>query len=352
MMNGSTFARWEEMKKLINDPFKVTVESIEGYARAYPDIVRLVSPHVVARKDAPIQGKVGVVVGGGSGHEPLFLGWVGYGMADAAVLGEVFAAPASTLILDATRAANGGKGVLYVYGNYAGDNMNFDMSAETAGEEGIDVETVRVWDDVASAPPERASERRGLAADLFVIKVAGAKAETGAPLSEVKKSVEKARDSCRTFAVALSPATVPASGKPTFTIGENEMYFGIGAHGEKGTKKTNLLSADETAEILVDAVVKDLPFGSKDEANLIVNGYGSTTLMELYIVNRKVHEILAGLGIRIHRTEVGSFLTTQEMAGCSVTLMRVDDELKELCDAPACTGTYVRCANHFVRPNS
>jgi len=331
------------MKKLINDPFKVTTESIEGYVKAYPDIVRLVSPHVVARKNAPIQGKVGVVVGGGSGHEPLFLGWVGHGMADTAVLGEVFAAPSPTFVLEATRAANGGRGVLYIYGNYAGDNMNFDMAAESAQEEGIETGTVRVWDDVASAPPERASERRGLAGDLFVIKVAGARAETGSSLSEVKKSAEKARDNCRTYAVALSPATVPASGKPTFTIGENEMYFGIGAHGEKGVRRTNLLSADETAEILTDAVVKDLSLANTDQVNIIVNGYGSTTLMELYIMNRKVHEILDRLGIRIHRSEVGSFLTTQEMSGCSVTLMRLDEELKGLYDAPARTPAFVRC---------
>ena len=331
------------MKKLINDPFEVTTESIEGYVKAYPDIVRLVSPHVVARKHAPIQGKAGVVVGGGSGHEPLFLGWVGHGMADAAALGEVFAAPSPTFILEATRAANGGRGVLYIYGNYAGDNMNFDMAAESAKEDGIKTGTVRVWDDVASAPPERAGERRGLAGDLFVIKVAGARAETGSSLPEVKRSAEKARDNCRTFAVALSPATVPASGKPTFTIGENEMYFGIGAHGEKGVRKTSLLSADETAEILVDAVVKDLSLRNTDEVNIIVNGYGSTTLMELYIVNRKVHEILDRLGIRIYRSEVGSFLTTQEMAGCSVTMMRLDEELKGLYDAPARTPTFVRC---------
>jgi dihydroxyacetone kinase-like protein len=337
------------VKKLINDPFNVTVESIEGYVKAHSDIVRPVGPHVVARKDAPIGGKVGVVVGGGSGHEPLFLGWVGYGMADAAVLGEVFAAPSPTLILDATRAANGGRGVVYVYGNYAGDNMNFDMASEIARGEGVETATVRVWDDVASAPPDRANERRGLAADLFVIKVAGAKAETGAPLSEVRKSTEKARDNCRTFAVALSPATVPASGKPTFTIAENEMYFGIGAHGEKGVKKTNLLTANETAEILVDAVVKDLPFAKNDEVNLIVNGYGSTTLMELYIVNRKVQELLDGHGIRIHRTEVGSFLTTQEMAGCSVTLMRIDAELRELYDAPAYTPAFKRCPGYLTK---
>jgi len=298
---------------------------------------------VVARKDAPVQRKVGVVVGGGSGHEPLFIGWVGFGMADAAVLGEVFAAPPPPLILEATRAANGNRGVLYVYGNYAGDNMNFDMAAEAAVLEGIEAETVRVWDDVASAPPDRVQERRGLAADLFVIKIAGARAEEGASLSEVKVIAEKARDNSRTFAVGLSPATVPTSGKPTFTIGENEMYFGIGAHGEKGVKKTGLLGADATAQILVEEVLKDLPYRTGDEVNLIVNGYGSTTLMELFIINRKVNEILLNSGIRIHRTEVGNFLTTQEMAGCSVTLMRLDEELRRCYDAPAVTPSLTRC---------
>lgn len=322
----------------------MTVESIQGYVKAYPQIVKQISPHVVARKDAPINGKVGVVVGGGSGHEPLFLGWVGFGMADAAVLGEVFAAPSPPLILDATKAANGERGVLYVYGNYAGDNMNFDVATEAARDEGIKTETVRVWDDVASAPPDRAKERRGLAADLFVIKVAGAKAEERATLMEVKEVAERARDNSRTFAVALSPATVPTSGKPTFTIGENEMYFGIGAHGEKGVKKTELLSADATAQILVEEVLKDLPYRGGDEVNVIVNGYGSTTLMELFIINRKVNEILLNSGIRIHRTDVGNFLTTQEMAGCSVTLMRLDDELRKCYDAPAITPALTRCS--------
>lgn len=328
------------MKKLINDPGKVTLESIEGFALAYSLIVKQVAPHAVARKNAPISGKVGVVVGGGSGHEPLFLGWVGLGMADAAVLGEVFASPAPPLILQAANAANGGRGLLFIYGNYAGDNMNFDIAANLAREEGMEVESVRVWDDVASAPPERAQERRGLAADFFVIKVAGAMAETGASLSEVKRVAEKARDNSRTFAVALSPATVPASGKSTFTIGENEMYFGIGAHGEKGVRKTTLLSADETAKILTDEVVNDLSLRNGEEVNVIVNGYGSTTLMELFIVNRQVHEILQARRALIHRTEVGNFLTTQEMAGCSVTLMRLDEELKKFCDAPAFTPAY------------
>jgi dihydroxyacetone kinase-like protein len=328
------------MKKLINEPANVTLESIEGFSLAYPHIVKQVSPHAVARNNAPISGKVGVVVGGGSGHEPLFLGWVGSGMADAAVLGEVFTSPSPPLILQAANAANGGRGLLFIYGNYAGDNMNFDLAADLAREEGMEVESVRVWDDVASAPVERPQERRGLAADFFVIKVAGAKAETGASLSEVKEAAEKARDNSRTFAVALNPATVPSSGKPTFTIGENEMYFGIGAHGEKGVRKTTLLSADETAKILTDEVVHDLSLRKGEEVNVIVNGYGSTTLMELYIINRKVNEILQHGRVLIHRTEIGNFLTTQEMAGCSVTLMRLDEELKKLCDAPAFTPAY------------
>ena len=328
------------MKKLINDSSKVTVESIRGFCAAYPQYVKQVALHAVARKDAPVPGKVGVVVGGGSGHEPLFLGWVGKGMADAAVLGEVFTSPAPTLILQAANAANSGRGLLFIYGNYAGDNMNFDLAAALAKEEGVIVESVRVWDDVASAPPERYRDRRGLAADFFVIKVAGAMAESQAPLSEVKRVAEKARDNSRTFAVALSPATVPASGKPTFAIGENEMFFGIGAHGEKGIRKTTLLPADETAKILTDEVVRDLSLIEGEEVNVIVNGYGSTTLMELFIVTRRVHELLQGGRVLIHRTEVGNFLTTQEMAGCSVTLMRLDDELKKLCDAPASTPAY------------
>ena len=328
------------MKKLINAPDKVTLESIEGFALAYPQMVKQVGPHVIARKNAPISGKVGVVVGGGSGHEPLFLGWVGSGMADSAVLGEVFASPAPPLILEAAKAADGGRGLIFIYGNYAGDNMNFEIASTLAKDLEMNVDQVRVWDDIASAPPERFRERRGLAADFFVIKVAGAMAETNASLSEVKRVAERARDESRTFAVALSPATVPASGKPTFLIGENEVYFGIGAHGEKGVRKTPLLSADETAKILTSEVIGDLSLKNDEEVNLLVNGYGSTTLMELFIINRKVNTILRQEGIRIHRTEVGNFLTTQEMAGCSVTMMRLDDELRKLCDAPAMTPAY------------
>jgi len=331
------------MKKLINDPFKAAAECIEGYSLAYPHLIKQLNAHAVIRRNAPIINKVSLIIGGGSGHEPLFLGWVGFGMADAAVLGEIFAAPAPPFILGATKAVNSESGVLYVYGNYAGDNMNFDIAAEAATDEGIHTETVRVWDDVASATPDRVQDRRGLAGDLFVIKVAGAKAETGASLAEVKRTAEKARDNSRTFAVALSPATVPTSGKPTFTISDDQMYFGIGAHGERGIKQTRMLSADETAQILTGAVVEDLPYRSGDEVNVIINGYGSTTLMELFIINRKVHELLRSMSIQIHRSDVGNFLTTQEMAGCSVSLMRLDGELKACYDAPASTPAFSRC---------
>jgi len=327
------------MKKLINDPLNVTDESIEGFTKAYAHIIKQVASRVVARKDAPIEGKVSIVVGGGSGHEPEMIGFVGVGMADASVYGEVFAAPPPPSILTATKAVDGGKGVLYIYGNYAGDNMNFDMGAEMAAEEGIKTETVRVWDDVASGSPENYKDRRGLIGDLFVVKVAGAKAETGAVLDEVKRVAEKARDNCRTFAVALSPGTIPATGEPTFTIGGNKMYFGVGAHGEKGVKKTELKTADEAVEIMLKAILEDLPFHKGDEVCIIINGYGSTTLMELSIVNRRTHELLEENGIKVYHTEMGNFLTTQEMAGCSITLMKLDDELKELYDAPAYSPT-------------
>jgi len=334
------------MKKLINDPLKVTDECIEGFTKAYSRFLKKADSRIVLRKDAPIDGKVGIVVGGGSGHEPEMIGFVGPGMADAAVLGEVFAAPAPLAILKATKIVNANKGVLYIYGNYAGDNMNFDMAANMAAEEGIKTETVRVWDDVASAPPENFQERRGLVGDLFVTKIAGAKAETKATLEDVKRVAEKARDNCRTYAAALSPGTIPATGRPTFTIGDDEMYFGVGAHGEKGVQKTKLKTADETASILVEGILKDMPLQAGDEVCVIVNGYGSTTLMELSIINRKVHQILEEAEIKIYDTLMGNFLTTQEMAGVSVTLMKLDAELKELYEAPCLSPVLVKCRTY------
>lgn len=324
------------MKKLINDPYRVVDEMILGFAVAYSDKLRkLEGCNVIARNDAPVKGKVGVVVGGGSGHEPLFIGFVGEGMADAASPGDVFAAPSPNVTLEATRVANGGRGVLYVYGNYAGDILNFDMAAELAEAEGIETETVRVWDDVASAPLERITERRGIAGDVFVIKTAGAMAMTGAPLSEVKRATEKARNNTRSMGVALSPATIPATGRPTFTIAEDEMEIGMGLHGERGVERSKIRKVDEIAEEVTERVLRDLPFKTGDEVNVLVNGLGSTTLMELYIFNRKAREILDEKEIVVYRTLVGSFCTCQEMAGCSLTLMKLDEELKRLYDMPA-----------------
>lgn len=328
------------MKKFINDPLDVTDESVEGFVRAHRDKLRKIDGMCVAvRRDAPKEGKVGVVIGGGSGHEPMFIGFVGRGMADAAVAGAIFTSPTPDQILEATRTVNGGAGVIYVYGNYAGDNLNFDMAAEMAKGDGIDVETVRVWDDIASAPPERVNERRGIAGDLFVIKTAGAKAETMATLSEVKRVTERARDNTRSFAVALSSCTLPTTGRTIFTIGDDEMELGMGAHGEPGVERTKMRSADEIAEIVTSKVLEDLPFEGGDEVNVIINGLGSTTLMELYILYRRTDAILEERGLKIYDVEIGNFITTQEMAGYSLTLMRLDEEIKELwnalADAPA-----------------
>jgi dihydroxyacetone kinase-like protein len=331
------------VKKLINDPFKVTVEEIEGFARAYSHILKQVGSHAVARRDAPIKGKVGVLCGGGSGHEPLFIGYVGYGMADAAVLGEVFAAPPPPYILEATKAIDGGAGVIYIFGNYAGDNMNFGMAAEMARAEGIEVEIVNYYDDISSAPPERRNDRRGIAGGMFVIKVAGALAEMGADLKEVKRVATKARQNVLSYGVGLAPGTIPATGQPTFTLAEDEIYFGIGAHGEKGVLLTKIKPADEVTEIIVSSLLNELSLKSGDEINILVNGCGSTTYMELYIVARKVFMMLDELGVHIHRAEVGNFLTTQEMAGVTVSILKLDDELKKLYDFPAYTPTIRIC---------
>jgi len=325
-------------KKLINDPLKVTVEELEGFVKAYSHIVKKVGTHAVVRKDAPVKGKVAILSGGGSGHEPLFIGYVGYGMCDGAVYGEVFAAPTPPNILEATRAIDGGAGVLYIYGNYAGDNMNFGLAAQMAQAEGIEVETIPYWDDISSAPPERKTERRGIAGGFYVYKCAGAAAEIwGADFKEVKRIAEKARENVRSFGVALAPGTIPATGKPTFELGEDEIYFGIGAHGEKGVLLTKIKPADEVTEIIINEILKDLPLKSGDEVNVLVNGCGSTTLMELYIVTRKAVQILADMGVEVHHVDVGNFLTTQEMAGVTISIFKLDDELKELCDAPAYT---------------
>jgi dihydroxyacetone kinase-like protein len=323
-------------KKLVNDPLKVADELVQGFAALHGRYVRQIpGANVVVRAAMPQMGRVGVVIGGGSGHEPLFIEFVGRGMGDAAVQGAVFTSPGPDSILRAIRAVSGGAGVLCVYGNYTGDNLNFGLAAQQAAAEGIPVNVVRVWDDIASAPRGQEDDRRGTAADLFVIKIAGAAAQRGWPLGEVVRAATKARDNCRSLGVALSSCTLPGRPSPIFSIGDHEMMVGMGLHGEPGVESTTLKSADETWALVIDRLLPDLPFRDGDEVNLLVNGYGSTTVMELLIVARSAYRKLEQRDIRVHDGVAGSYCTSQEMAGCSITLMRLDDELRSLWNDPA-----------------
>ncbi len=325
------------MKKLINDPYLVTDELVEGFVLAHPKKLRkLDGINVVVRKGADFSKKVSIVIGGGSGHEPLFLGFVGLGMGDATAHGAIFTSPSVDIIYDAMQAVDGGKGIILIYGNYMGDILNFDMAQEMARDAGTRVETVRVWDDIASAPPDHKEERRGTSADVFVIKIAGAASELGWTFDQVLQVTQKARDKCRSIGVSLSSCTLPAVGKPIFELEEGKMVLGMGVHGELGIEKMDLLSADETAEVMFGRIMADdLSLSAGDEIALIVNGYGATTMMELYIMNRKLHQLCAERGISIHGSIVGNLCTSQEMSGCSITVMKLDEELKLLYDQPA-----------------
>lgn len=323
------------MKKLINDPFQVTVEALEGFVAAFPREVRRVGSQSVVRSSAPTAGKVGVILGGGSGHEPLFMGYLGKGLADGCPVGNIFASPSPNVILDATRAVSGGAGVIYLYGNYSGDIMNFDMAAETAAEENIRVSTVRVTDDVASAPPDQKDRRRGIAGDFFVLKAAGACADAKGDLEQVRAAAAKANDNTRSMGVALSSCTIPAAGRPIFELSEDEIEIGLGIHGEPGERRQKLLPADEITDQLVNRIMQDDLFQAGDEVAVLVNGLGATPLAELFIVFRRVAKRLGDARIRIHRSYVGEYSTSLDMAGCSVTLMRLDDEMRKWVDWPA-----------------
>jgi dihydroxyacetone kinase-like protein len=330
------------LKKLINDPYRVTIEAVEGYVAAFPKQVRQVKDMpVVVRADAPIQGKVGVVIGGGSGHEPLFMGYLGKGLADGCPVGNIFTSPSPEVVLAATRAVSGGAGVIYLYGNYSGDVMNFGMAAEAAAEEGIRTETVLITDDVASAPRDSIDRRRGIAGDFFVFKIAGACADEGGSLDAVVRAASKANDNTRTMGVALSSCTIPASGKPIFQLAEDEMELGLGIHGEPGEMREKLQPADRVVERMLARILEDLPFKTGDEVAVLVNGLGSTPLCELYIVFRRVALLLSEAKINIHRSYVGEYSTSLDMAGCSVTLMRLDDELRRWLDRPAFCPCFV-----------
>ena len=325
------------MKKLINDPEAFVEEMLDGLLLAHPDELRAVSDdrRALVRADAPVAGQVGIVTGGGSGHLPVFLGYVGRGLCSGVAIGNVFSSPSAEQVFAATKATDGGAGVLYLYGNYGGDVFNFDLAADLAEVEDIETATVLVTDDVASAPPEKADTRRGVAGMVLVYKCAGAAAEQGRSLAEVAAVATAANAATRSMGVGLSPTILPAAGKPTFELAEGEMELGIGIHGEPGTRRGTLETADAVTEQLVSALVEDLGLTGGDRVAVLVNGMGATPLEELYVVYRKVHQLLTAAGVTIHRPYVGEYATSLEMAGASITLMRLDDELAALLDAPA-----------------
>ncbi|WP_116134466.1 dihydroxyacetone kinase subunit DhaL [Tropicimonas sp. IMCC34043] len=326
-------------KKLMNAPEDIIPEAIAGMVGAHPDMLRLegATGRAVVAVDGPRTGKVGIVIGGGSGHEPAFAGYVGRGLADAAAVGNVFASPSPEQILDATRAADGGAGIVYLYGNYTGDVMNFDMAAEEAAGLGIECRSVAVCDDVASAPIERMTERRGIAGDFFVFKIAGAAAEDGRDLDAVEAAARKALASTRSMGVALTACSLPQTGKPNFEIGDDEMEIGMGLHGEPGMRRGKVGTADHVADELLDPILSELALAEGDEVAILVNGLGATGLLELYILHRRVAEVLAARSVRIHHSWVGEYATSLEMAGASITLLKLDDDLKDLLDRPCRT---------------
>jgi dihydroxyacetone kinase-like protein len=325
------------MKKLINTPDSLVDDELAGMAAAHGDLIRIEEPNIVVRKDAPRQGKVGVISGGGSGHEPMHGGFVGMGMLDAACPGAVFTSPVPDQMLAATKAVNGGAGVLHIVKNYTGDIMNFEIAAEMAQAEGIDVEAVVIADDVAVQDSLYTAGRRGVGGTVLAEKIVGAAAEAGADLATVKALCQKVQDNVRSMGMALTSCTVPAAGKPTFDIGDDEMEIGIGIHGEPGRERRKLATADEITEALATPILDDLPFQKGDRVLAFVNGMGGTPLIELYVVYHKLAEICAARGISIERNLVGNYITSLEMAGCSITLLKLDDELVRYWDAPVHT---------------
>jgi dihydroxyacetone kinase-like protein len=326
------------LKKLINSPETEVKDALAGMAAAHADLLRVeCDPNVIIRKDAPRKGKVGLVSGGGSGHEPMHGGYVGRGMLDAACPGAVFTSPTPDQMARATAAVDGGAGVLHIVKNYTGDIMNFDMAAELARGEGGKVNSVVTNDDVAVQDSLYTAGRRGVGVTVLLEKIVGGCAEAGADLETVTALAKKVNANGRSMGMALTSCTVPAAGKPTFDIADDEMELGIGIHGEPGRERTKLKSADEIAEILTANVVKDLPFKRGDEVLAFVNGMGGTPLIELYVVYNAVHKYLTGQGIKVTRSLVGSYITSLEMAGCSVTLLKLDQETTRFWDAPVHT---------------
>jgi dihydroxyacetone kinase-like protein len=325
------------MKKLINDPQDVVAEALQGIEAAHPDL-RVDHQHkIIYRGDAPRRDKVGIISGGGSGHEPLHGGFVGLGMLDAACAGEVFTSPVPDQMLAATKLVDGGAGVLHVVKNYTGDVMNFDMAAEMAAASGAQVLSVITDDDVAVQDSTWTAGRRGVGVTVLLEKIAGAAAEQGRTLKEVADIARQVNANGRSMGLALSSCTVPAAGKPTFDLGENEMELGVGIHGEPGRQRVPLATAREIAQMLVEPVLADLPFTNGDNVIAFVNGLGGTPLIELYVMFNEVNRILTAHGVQVARSLVGSYITSLDMAGTSVTLLKVGDELLSLWDAPVKT---------------
>ena len=326
------------MKKLINNPEDVVKEELKGIELAHPDLVKVYyDPDFIVRADAPVQGKVALVSGGGSGHEPMHGGFVGKGMLDAACPGAVFTSPTPDQMLEATKAVDGGAGVLHIVKNYTGDVMNFDMAADLARGEGIEVESVLVDDDVAVENSTWTAGRRGVGLTVLMEKIVGAAAEEGRSLKECADLARKVNGQGRSMGMALTSCTVPHVASPSFDLPEDEMEIGIGIHGEPGRHRIKLESADKITEMLVKPVVEDLPFKEGDEVLLFVNSMGGTPLIELYIVYRKAVELLEAKGIKVVRNLIGPYITSLEMAGMSITLLKMDEDLKKLWDAPVKT---------------
>ena len=325
------------MKKLINDPADVVAEALRGIAIAHPELRVDHAHRIVYRGDAPVSGKVGLISGGGSGHEPLHGGFVGPGMLDAACAGEVFTSPVPDQMLEATRGVNGGAGVVHIVKNYTGDVMNFEMAAELAMAEDIPVESVIVDDDVAVQDSTFTAGRRGVGATVLVEKLAGAAADQGRPLADVADVARRVNAASRSMGVALTSCTVPAVGHPTFELSDSEMEVGIGIHGEPGRQRMPIRPAREVAELICEPILADLDFAGPDGAIVFVNGMGATPLLELYVMYAEVAAILEKSGVQIARSLVGPFITSLDMAGCSVTLLRADDDLLRLWDHPVDT---------------
>ena len=321
-------------KKIMNNPLDVARETMEGFEAAYLGSAKKLTEHnalISTKKD----DRIALLIGGGSGHEPLWGGFLGEGFADAVVCGDVFAAPGPEAILDAIKAANNGYGVIIVHCNYAGDNMNFQLAANMATEAGIETRTIRVWDDIATGSRLAQEGRRGLVGSIYVFKIAAAAIREGLSISEVERVACEARDHVRTLAVAVKPGSIPATGQPTFELSEDEIEIGMGSHGEAGVKRQKIVSADDLAKQMLDLLIADHQLRPNDEVAIMINNLGSSTFMELAIVNRKIVRVLDEKNIKINRIDIGTFLTTQEMAGFSITIFKLNQNSKHLLNIPA-----------------